>query len=184
MAEVASRLMCDEADPDFEAPPVFAVRRERRMPARAHQEWTARLNGREFPAPRDFCPEELADFAPNAVLLDFAANPGRPMLRYIGERLRNECDLSGEPVAAREVPPRSLLSRLSEHYGEILASRAPVGFEAEFVGSRGNETLYRGILLPLSSNGRDIDMVLGVMNWKELLARDLEAALHAEAGLI
>jgi hypothetical protein len=35
------------------------------------------------------------------------------------------------------VPSRSLLSRLTDHYLQIIANSAPIGFEAEFVGQRG-----------------------------------------------
>ena len=31
-----------------------------------------------------------------------------------------------------DVPSRSLLSRLTDHYMQIIANRSPVGFEAEF----------------------------------------------------
>src|SRR3546814_10919277 len=58
-----------------------------------------------------------------------------------------------------EVPTGSRLSRLTDHYFQIIANRAPIGFEAEFVNQRGNNTMYRGILMPLSSDGSTIDFV-------------------------
>src|SRR3546814_7483455 len=79
-----------------------------------------------------------------------------------------------------EVPTGSRLSRLTDHYFQIIANRAPIGFEAEFVNQRGNNTMYRGILMPLSSDGSTIDFVYGVMNWKELAHVDVSAALAVE----
>jgi hypothetical protein len=67
-----------------------------------------------------------------------------------------------------DVPPRSLLSRITDHYMQILANQAPIGFEAEFVNQRGSTILYRGILLPFSSDDETIDFIYGVINWKEL----------------
>jgi hypothetical protein len=67
-----------------------------------------------------------------------------------------------------DVPPRSLLSRITDHYMQILANQAPIGFEAEFVNQRGSTILYRGILLPFSSDDENIDFIYGVINWKEL----------------
>jgi hypothetical protein len=67
-----------------------------------------------------------------------------------------------------QVPNRSLLSRLTDHYMQIIANRAPIGFEAEFVSHKGANTLYRGILMPLSTDGNEIDFIYGVINWKEL----------------
>ena len=86
-----------------------------------------------------------------------------------------------------DVPARSLLSRLTDHHLQIIANRAPIGFEAEFVSQRGHNTLYRGILMPLSSDGEAIDFIYGVINWKEMadantasvLATQVEAAVAA-----
>src|SRR3546814_9802395 len=79
-----------------------------------------------------------------------------------------------------DVPARSLLSRLTDHYFQIIANRAPIGFEAEFVNLRGNNTMYRGILMPLSADGSSIDFVYGVINWKELAQDDIAAQLTAQ----
>ena len=67
-----------------------------------------------------------------------------------------------------DIPSRSLLSRITDHYMQILANQAPIGFEAEFVNQRGATILYRGILLPFSSDGEAIDFIYGVINWKEM----------------
>jgi hypothetical protein len=73
-----------------------------------------------------------------------------------------------------------LLSRLTDHHFQIIATRAPVGFEADFVNERGHEISYRGILMPFSSDGQDIDYVYGVINWKDNgPASDVKAPLRA-----
>ena len=51
---------------------------------------------------------------------------------------------------------------------QIIANQAPIGFEAEFVNQRGATILYRGILLPFSSDDETIDFIYGVINWKEM----------------
>jgi hypothetical protein len=43
-----------------------------------------------------------------------------------------------------------------------------IGIEAEFVNQREATILYRGILLPFSTDGAAISRILGVINWKEL----------------
>ena len=78
------------------------------------------------------------------------------------------------------MPSRSLLSRLTDHYLQIIANCAPIGFEAEFVGQRGLNTLYRGILMPLSSDGEAIDFIYGVINWKEIADSDTARELAGE----
>jgi hypothetical protein len=74
-----------------------------------------------------------------------------------------------------DVPSRSLLSRLTDHYMQIIANRAPVGFEAEFENQRGASICYRGILMPFSSDGDTIDFIYGVINWKHGVAADTQA---------
>jgi hypothetical protein len=49
---------------------------------------------------------------------------------------------------------------------QIIANRAPIGFEAEFMNQRGENICYRGILMPFSSDGDAIDFIYGVINWK------------------
>ena len=80
------------------------------------------------------------------------------------------------------MPPRSLLLRLTDHHLQIIANRAPIGFEAEFVNTRGNNTMYRGILLPFSSDDETIDFIYGVINWKEVAPDAVVAAVEAEVA--
>ncbi|MGJ3629716.1 hypothetical protein AB5I41_28065 [Sphingomonas sp. MMS24-JH45] len=129
----------------------------------------------------DLNPASIADFGANSVLLDFSDGLDNPAIQFLGRALREECGMTGEEVARiADVPPRSLLSRLTDHYLQIIANRAPIGFEAEFVGTRGQATAYRGILMPFSSDGATIDFIYGVINWKELAAPEQQQAISAE----
>jgi hypothetical protein len=94
--------------------------------------------------------------------------------------VRDECAIDQSIRFISEVPARSLLSRLTDHYMQIIANRAPIGFEAEFLSHSGLNTLYRGILMPLSSNGESIDYIYGVINWKELADSSTAYALEGE----
>lgn len=139
---------------------------ERRMHVRAYNHWVSLLGGRDYPAIADLDPEALGDFAANSVLLDFTAGNADPATPYIGSAIREECGLAGDIRSVAEAPPRSLLARLGGHYEQILAERAPVGFEAEFVNLRDQMICYRGMLMPFSSAGETIDFLYGVVNWK------------------
>jgi hypothetical protein len=164
----------------IEAPPEIGVD-ERRMHVRAYNYWVSLLDGRPFPSIRDLDPETLGDFGPNSVLLDFSKGHEDPTVAWLGSALREECDLLGEVRRISEVPKRSLLSRLTDHYLQIMANQAPIGFEAEFVGQRGKNTMYRGILMPFSSTGEQIDFIYGVINWKEIADSATSAGIAAEA---
>ncbi len=151
-------------------------RDERRMQVRAYNFWAGLLGERTYPHTDALTPEALDDFGPYSVLLDFAQGFENPRIGYLGQTLAEECDLTGQTVARlADVPSRSLLSRITDHYMQILANQAPIGFEAEFVNQRGATTLYRGILLPFSRDDASIDAIYGVINWKTLSDADLAA---------
>jgi len=160
--------------------PVSIGTDERRMHVRAYNHWASLLSGNAYPSIEDLEPAALEDFGPHSVLLDFTAGIQDPVIAYLGAKLRTECGLDGRIESAADVPSRSLLSRLTDHYLQIIANRAPIGFEAEFVSQRGLNTLYRGILMPFSSDDETIDFIYGVINWKELADPALEAELVLE----
>lgn len=163
---------------------------ERRMQVRAYNYWASLLGDRALPSIEDLSPDELEDFGPNSVLLDFSAGIDNPAIVYLGTGLRRECAITGPIQRISDVPPRSLLSRLTDHYLQIIANAAPIGFEAGFVNQRGADILYRGILMPFSSDGDTIDFVFGVISWKELasnevtqeIGREVDAALRGCAA--
>ncbi|WP_336970111.1 hypothetical protein [Sphingobium aromaticiconvertens] len=167
------------ADAAIETPPVV-VSDERRMHVRAYNYWASMLGERTLPSIEDLNPDELEDFGPNSVLLDFSAGIDNPAIVYLGTALRHECEIEGSITHINDVPARSLLSRLTDHYLQIIANAAPIGFEAEFVNQRGSEILYRGILMPFSSDDDTIDFVYGVINWKEVASHDLTDALVSQ----
>jgi hypothetical protein len=153
---------------------------ERRMHVRAYNYWVSLLDGRAYPSIEDLEPQNLDDFGPNSVLLDFTSGVESPTIAYLGNALREECSLPVGIASLAEVPSRSLLSRLTDHYLQIIANRAPIGFEAEFVNERGNNTMYRGILMPFSSDDDTIDFIYGVINWKEVADDALTAGIIDE----
>ncbi|MXP28096.1 hypothetical protein GRI58_04570 [Porphyrobacter algicida] len=165
---------------EAETPPSPVGQDERRMQVRAYNHWASQLGDRNYPAIDDLDPDAMEDFGPHSVLLDFSDGVDDPTIRHLGHELAAEC---GAPVTITkldEVPGRSLLSRITDHYMQILANEAPIGFEAEFINQRGLTSLYRGILLPYSSDDRTIDYIYGVINWKETADAATADALLAE----
>jgi len=164
-------------DTDREMPPAVIGQDERRMQVRAYNFWASLLSGRNFPAIGDLEPDTLGDFGPYSVLLDFRGGLENPVIAWLGDVLAGECGAHGEIDSLADVPTRSLLSRITDHYMQILANQAPIGFEAEFINQRGATILYRGILLPFSSDDVTIDYIYGVINWKELADQQTSDAL-------
>lgn len=142
-------------------------RQERRMQVRAYNFWASRLGSRAFPDFADLVPADLPDFGPHGVLLDLGEGADRPAIVWLGSALAREAGISGPMRALHDVPGHSLLARITDRHGEVLANRAPVGFEDAFVNRQGVQILCRGILLPFSRDGVTVDAILGVINGKE-----------------
>ncbi len=140
---------------------------ERRVSVRAYNYWASLLGNRNFPSVHDLQAEAIESFRDHSILLDFSQGPQNAVLRYIGKGLRDECGLGVSDIKPDDVPGKSLLSRLTDHYLEIIANRAPIGFEAEFNNAKGHPLMYRGILLPLSDDDDNINFIYGVLSWKE-----------------
>jgi len=168
----------DDDDSDMELPPVLGD--ERRMQVRAYNFWTSMLGEHNFPPIEELEPEAIEDFRDYSVLLDFTSGIDDPGIAYLGEALRIEGEIEADINYLHEVPARSLLSRITDHYLQIIANRAPIGFEAEFVNQRGETIMYRGILLPFSSDDDTIDFIYGVINWKQSASPQLVDELMLE----
>nr|WP_245798593.1 hypothetical protein [Sphingopyxis flava] len=164
-------------DGGIDAPPAVGVD-ERRMQVRAYNHWASLLADRAYPSVEDLDLDRAGDFGPHSVLLDFTSGIENPAIAFLGDRLRAESQIDPDVQYISQIPGRSLLSRLTDHYLQIIANRTPIGFEAEFVNDRGLTIMYRGILLPFSSDDDTIDFILGVINWKEAVPADEEEELQ------
>ena len=151
---------------------------ERRMHVRAYNYWCSLCDGGDFPSIEDIDASVIEDFGPNSVIVDLTGQLNQPATPYVGSAIKAEIGVDDVKSLA-DVPGRSLLSRLTDHYFQIIATRAPVGFEAEFVNQRGEDICYRGILMPFSSDGDTIDFVYGVISWKVKEGGSLQAPLRA-----
>lgn len=168
-------------EPVMDPPPSIGTD-ERRMHVRAYNHWVSMLDGRAYPAIAELHPESVPDFGPHGVVLDFADGAGDPTIPFVGAALREEGGHDQPIRRVSDVPRGSLLSRLTDHIDEIIANHAPIGFEAEFVNQRGRYMMYRGILMPFSTDQQEIDAIYGVINWKEAPDDAVARALSAEVA--
>ncbi|WP_417620565.1 hypothetical protein [Parasphingorhabdus sp.] len=181
MASVPDYIIYEDDDGAVEPPPVIG-QDERRMQVRAYNFWAGLLSERYFPRVEDLSAESNEDFGPNSVLLDFSKGIDNPAIQFLGRTLREECAIDDSITAVADIPARSLLSRITDHYLQIIANQAPIGFEAEFVNQHGATILYRGILLPFSTDDETIDFIYGVINWKEVVADTMRQDIEEEVS--
>ena len=147
------------------------LNQERRITFCLYEYWEKIAGEKELPALRDMNRNEIDPFKKNLVLIDLRNGQDQPTFQVIGQDLQEdlEGDLSNMPLST--VPRRTMLSRITDHYLEVLANRVPIAFEAEFVNKDGEKALYRGILLPFSDDGKNINFILGGVRW--ILEKDV-----------
>lgn len=141
---------------------------EARMHIRAYNVWARRMRKGRFPILDEVMADGAADFGDRSLCIDVSDGVDQPRLTYVGAALAGTLADPDAIAEMADIPGRSLISRMTDHYMEIIANRAPIAFEAEFVDDRHRSFQYRCILLPCSHAGRELDVVLGVMNWQEL----------------
>ncbi|MEZ5757728.1 MAG: hypothetical protein R3D86_05875 [Emcibacteraceae bacterium] len=144
---------------------------ERRITFCLYEYWEKLAGESGLPALKNMNRNEIAPFKKNLVLLDLRNGQDNPTFQVIGQDLMEDLDedLTNKPV--KSVPRRTMLSRVTDHYMEVLANRVPIAFEAEFVNKEGEKALYRGILLPFSDDNKNINFILGGVRW--ILEKDV-----------
>ena len=141
---------------------------ERRLIQRVEDYWHHLRQDRVFPRTTDIDPVELGDDWCDCFMMTPGQRPEEAIFLFVGPRLLENAGLPEDwpRVAERRVrdcPSGSVLARSVRYLGFVLHSRVPVNL-GEVFAEAGQEVRLRGILFPLSSNGRDIDAILGAAN--------------------
>lgn len=144
---------------------------ERRLQIKTYKEWLRVANGKPWPSLADMDGVAIDTMAieswrAKSFALRLEGFDSDPEFMFIGDELLQDCDDCDIIERQSQVPSLSLLSRLSDHYLQCVANAAPVGLEATFVNRKGVQLHYRGILLPLSDDGKQIDRVWGTVSSK------------------
>ncbi|MDG1857907.1 MAG: hypothetical protein P8I94_02315, partial [Emcibacteraceae bacterium] len=106
---------------------------ERRITFCLYESWEKISEASSIPPLKNLNRDELEPFKKNMVLLDLRENKEVPTFQVIGQSLEEDLEeqLIGRPIS--EVPRRSMLSRVTDHFLEVLSNRVPIAFEAEFI---------------------------------------------------
>lgn len=138
---------------------------ERRITFCLYESWEKIVEDSRLPPLKKLKRDELEPFKKNMVLLDLREDKDAPTFQVIGQNLEEDLDQSLVGLRISDVPRRSMLSRVTDHYLEVLRNRVPIAFEAEFVNNGDEKALYRGILLPFSDDGENINFILAGVRW-------------------
>ncbi|HEV2546301.1 MAG TPA: hypothetical protein VGU20_03105 [Stellaceae bacterium] len=127
--------------------------------------WREICGDREFPMRSEITAERLGADWSHCLLIAVDAEPERSSFLYVGPSLMvpDSPSLVGSPVAA--CSRENILGLATAYLGTVLQRRVPVSMSG--AGAHlGAPILYRSILLPLSSDGHQIDGLLGAANFR------------------
>jgi len=147
-------------------PPVSTGAQERRLHMQAHNYWATLPRAGSVPSWSDFDPMLIEDRCTQSFVIDLDENEG-PHLRLIGEALQAEGGVDTDVIGLADAPPGSLLMRISSYLPELLSRAVPLSVEAPYETATGHPGIYRALLMPFTTNGGVIDVVFGVVSWRE-----------------
>jgi hypothetical protein len=121
--------------------------------------WLSKRNGRTMPARRDIDPAELGRLLPFLFIVDKAAGEFR--YRLVGTGIVRDLrrDLTGKPFGAYGNSPEIVAA--AQALGErVFVNAQPVFASGQFAMESGNIYNSSGLLLPLSDDGRRVNMFI------------------------
>lgn len=132
-----------------------------------YRDWDARRGGRPVPTRADFDPLELRYILGSLSLIDVLRDPLRFMFRLHASQnaARLGADLTGKELA--EMPATANPASVRAHYERVVASRAPQVQRRVGTHADGIKWEYEVLVLPLSTDGATIDMLMSGMSWTE-----------------
>ncbi len=121
--------------------------------------WDGKRGGKRMPSRGDIDPLEMRGYLPHLMLLDVVQDPRRYVYRLVGTK---EVEARGRDPTGRSVAQagQGAAAEALVFYDQIVATRNPALLVGEHELRPGTRTRRQILGLPLSSDGRIIDMIL------------------------
>jgi len=122
--------------------------------------WLGKRRGRVAPARADIAPEEIIDILPYVMLIDLVGDDHRLRYRLIGTELDRLFGTGMTGQFLDEVDFNGLRPLVVADYRKVVEDAAPSWTRWRFLTGKGRLLEYERIALPLSTDGKAIDMLL------------------------
>jgi hypothetical protein len=123
--------------------------------------WRSKKIGDALPSRRDIDPWEMRTFLRQVFLITVTRSPLRFWFRLVGSGV---ADGYGEDVTGKyldEIDLDEVRTEIIEDYRAATLERRPVRSTWDFIKDDRKRLRYERLLLPLSSDGETVDMLLG-----------------------
>lgn len=132
--------------------------------------WAAKRGERLMPARADIDPLEIVSILPNVVLMDVLrdSRPGWPLdfrYRVMGTAVDAHMSRRFTGVAMSEVPHQQPDSTLFRNFAQVVETREPHFHRVPYVGPHRDFLSVVDLVMPLSSDGDDVDMLMSVVDF-------------------
>jgi hypothetical protein len=125
--------------------------------------WDARRQGRQMPARADFDPCDLKAHLGHLFLVDVERNPIRFRYRLVGTHITNVVNRDVTGRYFEDIYIGRLLETMIEVHSWVANERAPLRIFSRTGHAPNMVYVYDGLLLPLSTDGETMNMVLGAL---------------------
>lgn len=157
---------------------------ERRLVLRMLDHWDNLRGDRRFPKMSEIDPDTIGTDWPYCFLFRVGEHRSASLFQYVGEQVLHDSELPLSWLASEErslahCPDGSLLSRAIGHWTQVSQRRVPISM-GDVYADQPYTVKYRSILLPMSSDGEQIDAIVGAVNSRR--AKEDTLALTAQAA--
>ncbi len=124
-----------------------------------HAYWCRKRGDRVAPARAEIEPDEIRDLLPNVYIIEMLGAPHRFRFRLVGTSVVREygAEITGKFLDEIDLDGMGL-PVLSE-YEKVVSEREPIASTWHFTKRDGRELSYEHLIMPLSSDGKTVDML-------------------------
>ncbi len=176
----AAQSLLDDEAVDEEIP-VAALEHPRL--AGLYRHWNDRRGPLALPARASFQPEGLAPFLGYIALVDVEDQPRRFRYRLIGTEIVKSYGIELTGQYTDVIQPPIYLDMIERHYGQAVDRGEPVAHRMSFVEGPGKVHDLVRLTLPLSDDGRQVNMLMLTSLFGPEIAWYRERRRSEQAGL-
>lgn len=129
--------------------------------------WLAAAGTRDMPARRDIDPAEIPRLLPFVWLCDYLPETRRFRYRLMGDHVRDAYDSNPTGRYVDEVVSPGAKGRVDDYFSKVVELPCVLHIRGRLYAEAKTPAQGERILLPLSSDGSQVDMILGatVQSW-------------------
>ena len=145
--------------------------------------WQGRLNGRAMPARADIDPFQIKPLLPIVMLVEVLDQGRRFRYRLAGTAIT---DMTGRELSGRYVDEALPGNGYGEYviglYRKLICVKRPIYSECDYISPSGLERTTKRLMLPLSSDGATVNMVLAGQLFESLRSQAYPAPVFSLEG--